>query len=117
MCKLTQLFIIRCPHSQTNCNNKMFTVNNHVQLAKSHGESTLEQVVSLSVHKLISGFPSSINLQTFGKPMAVTNCTRATVDAILPIFTAQKVMDLQIAKNMSNRQLIEVLKHLRSTLE
>ncbi len=31
-----------------NCKSKMFTVNNHVQLAKSHRESTFQQVVSLA---------------------------------------------------------------------
>ncbi len=36
------------------------------------------------------------------------------VDAILPICAAQKVMDLQVATNTSERQLIEVLMHLRS---
>ncbi len=36
-------------------------------------------------------------------------------DAILPIFTAQKAVDIQVDTNMSDRQLIEVLKHLCST--
>ncbi len=37
------------------------------------------------------------------------------VDAILQIFTAQKAVDLQVPTNMSERQLIEALKHLRPT--
>ncbi len=37
------------------------------------------------------------------------------VDAILPIFTAQKAEDLHVATDRCERQLIEIFKHLRST--
>ncbi len=33
----------------------------------------------------------------------------------MPICTTQKAVDLKVATNISERQLIEVLKHLRST--
>ncbi len=35
------------------------------------------------------------------------------IDAMLPIVTPQKAIDLQVATNISERQSIEVLKHLR----
>ncbi len=85
------------PRSQANCNSKNLTANNHVQLAKA------------------KWCPSSINLQTPGKLIIVSTCTKAMVDAILLTCTAQKAMDLQVATNISERQLIEFLMHLLST--
>ncbi len=35
------------------------------------------------------------------------------IDTILPIVAPQNAVDLQVATNISERQLIEVLKHLR----
>ncbi len=87
--QLTQFFISECPPSQVNYSSKRITISNHVHFAKSNGESTFQEEV-LSVRKLTVGCLSSLNLQTFGKPMTVTTCTKSMVNAILQIFTAQK---------------------------
>ncbi len=86
---LTQFFILGYPPSQATYSSKRFTINNHVQIAKSNGESTFQQVLNLflSVRKWTAGCLSSLNLQTFGKPMTVTTCTKSMVGAM---FTAQK---------------------------
>ncbi len=83
--------------------SKRFTINNQVQLATNHGESTFQQVVSSSVRELTAECPSSINLQTFGKPMTVTACIKAMVVAILPMFTAQKASCYEHVRKIADR--------------
>ncbi len=69
-------------------------------------------MVSSFVRELAAGRPSSIKLQTNGKPMTFTTFTKAMIDAILPIVTPQNAIDLQVATNISERQSFVLKAHI-----
>ena len=101
-------------HSKKSCASRRELIRNSLHLLQHNDQSTTEQIVADAIKELPTESSGIIRLKTGGRPTKI--CLKTAQERVRKILTADDAINMKLQANLSDRQLLTILKSLRSAL-